>query len=174
MGKIVDVIEDFPKEGIKFYDLSPLFRNVDLLDDMLGFFASKLTIASVPDKILAIEARGFILGAMLVQEWGAGLVMCRKNGKLPDATTSRKYGLEYGSDELNVHLKDLCATDRVAIVDDVLATGGTALAAAELVKSFNAEITMFVFILEVESLKGREKIQEVYPDANIVCWKSLP
>jgi len=154
-------IKDFPKEGILFYDLSTLFlngRTFSLAVDLLAHrYLNKVKI----DSILSIEARGFLLGAALAYRLGTGIVMARKKGKLPWKTMFAKYELEYGTDEIHVHSDAIKEGDRVLVVDDLLATGGTAAAVCDLVKLFGGEIVECAFLVELPDLKGRGKLKGI-------------
>ncbi len=154
---LVRDVADFPKPGIVFKDITPVlgdpaaFREV--VDGLAGFFAE----AGV-DRVVGIEARGFILAAPVALRLGAGFVPARKEGKLPWKTRSESYTLEYGEASLEVHEDSILAGDRVAIVDDVLATGGTALAAARLVEALGGSLVGFGFLLELAALEGRKRL----------------
>jgi adenine phosphoribosyltransferase len=151
-------IPDFPKPGIVFKDITPLLLDPDGLDAAvrgLAEYARPLEI----DFVVAAEARGFILGAALARELGAGFVPARKPGKLPYETVSARYILEYGIDALEMHADAIPAGSRVLVHDDLLATGGTAKALAELVQGRGAEIVGCLFLIELEFLKGRERLE---------------
>jgi adenine phosphoribosyltransferase len=150
-------IPDFPREGIVFKDITPLLLNPEALDAAvarLHHFARDLHI----DLVVAAEARGFILGGALARALGAGFVPARKPGKLPAATVSAEYALEYGLDVLEVHADALAGGARVLIHDDLLATGGTAQALCELVSGLGAEIVACAFLVELSFLGGRERV----------------
>lgn len=152
---IVDV-PNFPKPGILFKDITPVLADSTTFKSLCTHFAEQ--IPSNATKIVAIESRGFLLGAALSQHLHLGLVLVRKPGKLPRKAHKVSYDLEYGSDSLELHETDLTAKDKVVIIDDVLATGGTARATELLVKKTGAEILKHVFLMEIEFLKGREKL----------------
>jgi adenine phosphoribosyltransferase len=152
-------IHDFPKEGIVFKDITPLLASPE------GFRAAIDTIAIAYEnvgvtKVMGAEARGFIFGGALAYRLGAGFVPARKPGKLPWDTTSHTYDLEYGTDSLEVHTDAFGPSDVVLIVDDVLATGGTAAAKAALVGKMGATVAGFAFLIELDFLGGREKLGE--------------
>jgi len=150
-------VPDFPKPGIVFKDITTLLQDPVLLRravDLLAVLAGDLEV----DKVLAIESRGFILGGALAPRLGAGLVPARKPGKLPWRTRQASYQLEYGTDSIEVHEDAFGAGDRVLVVDDVIATGGTARAAGELVSASGATVAGFLFLLELTFLPGREKL----------------
>lgn len=154
-AQIVDV-PDFPKSGIIFKDITPVLAD-HLSFKSLCLHFSELVPKSAT-KIVAIESRGFLLGAALSQHLHLGLVLVRKPGKLPRKAHKISYQLEYGSDSLELHETDLTKNDKVVIIDDVLATGGTARATEELVKKTGAEILQHIFLMEIDFLKGREKL----------------
>ena len=154
-------VPDFPKPGILFRDITPLLSHADAfagairrMGDALQMLEDGRPIA----KIVGIEARGFIFGAALAHHSGKGFIPIRKPGKLPRKTNSRRFNLEYGFDELHLHDGDLTGEDSVIIVDDVLATGGTAQAAVELVQSTGAHVTGLLFCIELTGLSGRKKL----------------
>jgi adenine phosphoribosyltransferase len=156
-------VPDFPKPGILFKDITPLLANPDafaaVIDRMTEVFADRSV-----DVVAAAEARGFLFGAPLALRLGAGLVPIRKPRKLPWATVSIEYQLEYGTDRLEVHADALAPGRRVLLVDDVLATGGTMRACCELVRMTGAEVVACAFAVELTFLKGRESLApyEVY------------
>ena len=152
-------VPNFPKPGIIFKDITPLLleaalfrRAIELMTDPFrGLGASR---------VVSIESRGFLLGAPIALALEAGLVPIRKSGKLPAARDRVEYALEYGVDVLEMHCGAVGPADRVLIVDDVLATGGTAEGAARLVRGQGAEVIGFTFLIELDFLKGRDKLQE--------------
>ena len=150
-------IKDFPKEGIVFKDITPLLASPDGFKAAIDTIADEYADAGVT-KVMGAEARGFIFGGALAYRLGAGFVPARKPGKLPWTTTSHSYALEYGTDSLEVHTDALVPGDVVLIVDDVLATGGTAAAKAALVAKMGATVAGFAFLLELDFLSGREKL----------------
>ena len=154
---LVRTISDFPKPGIQFRDVTTL-----LLDARgFGLAVERLaaTVAETPDLVAAIEARGFILGGALARELGCGLLLIRKGGKLPGATIAEDYALEYGSDRLHMHV-DACAPGaKVMIADDLIATGGTALAATRLVRRAGGEVTGGRFLIDLPELGGAEALR---------------
>ncbi|MHB1135165.1 MAG: adenine phosphoribosyltransferase [Coriobacteriia bacterium] len=152
-------IKDFPKEGIVFKDITPLLASPEGFRAAIDTIADEYAAAGVT-KVMGAEARGFIFGGALAYRLGAGFVPARKPGKLPWTTTSHSYALEYGTDSLEVHTDALVPGDVVLIVDDVLATGGTAAAKAALVAKMGAQVAGFAFLLELDFLSGREKLGE--------------
>jgi len=152
LKRLVRTIPDFPKPGIQFRDITTL-----LLDPWgLGETVSRLgaTVDDEPDLIAAIEARGFAIGAAMAAELGCGLLLIRKDGKLPGETIAEDYALEYGSDRLAMHVDACTPGSRVLIVDDLLATGGTALAAARLVRRAGGVVTGARFVIDLPQLGG--------------------
>jgi adenine phosphoribosyltransferase len=150
-------VPDFPKPGIVFKDITTLLRDAALLRrslDLLTVLCGDLAA----DKIVAIESRGFILGGALADRLGAGFVPVRKPGKLPWKSRQASYELEYGKDTLEIHDDALRSDERVLVVDDLIATGGTATAVAELTSSFGAKLVGFAFLVELGFLKGRERL----------------
>lgn len=154
-------VPDFPKKGINFKDIAPLLEDakcfkaaIDLLASQLGGATAKL------DKIVAIDARGFLIASALAYKLGAGIVIVRKKGKLPYKTIGCDYDLEYGKETLEIHKDSIKPSEKILIVDDVLATGGTALAAAKLVEKLKGKIIGIAFLIELTFLKGREKLKK--------------
>lgn len=152
-------VPDFPIPGIQFKDVSTLFKNAECMREMTDEMVRIYKDAGIT-KVVGIESRGFVMGAILAEKLGAGFVMCRKPGKLPADTKRQEYGKEYGKDVIEIHTDALEPNDVVLIQDDLLATGGSAKAAIDLVKSFNVKNVMCNFIIElrIEGLKGREFI----------------
>jgi adenine phosphoribosyltransferase len=156
-------IPDFPRPGIVFRDITPLLLDAAALDAAVAELAARVEPAQV-DFVVAAEARGFILGAALARELGAGFVPARKPGKLPAKTVSAEYTLEYGIDALEVHADTLAHGARVLVHDDLLATGGTAGALCDLVADLGAEVLGCAFLVELSFLGGRARLapHEVY------------
>ena len=155
-AKIRDV-PDFPKRGIVFKDIMPLLADPDSLRETVDELAA-WAAPRRPDLILGAEARGFILGAALAYKLGCGFVAARKPGKLPWRTVSAKYALEYGFDVLELHADAIPSGARVLVHDDLLATGGTAKAKVDLVEQLGGEVVGLEFVIELEFLKGRERL----------------
>lgn len=158
LKKLIREVPDFPKRGILFYDITTLLK------DRAGFATlidalSEHYINSKIDTVLAIEARGFIFGPALAYRLNAGFVPIRKPGKLPAETVKWNYELEYGLDTLEIHRDAIRPGQRVIIVDDLLATGGTANACVQLAKSLGAEIAGLGFVVELDFLQGRKKFE---------------
>jgi adenine phosphoribosyltransferase len=151
-------VPDFPKPGIVFKDITPLLADGDALRDVTRAMAEPYQDARI-DRVVGIESRGFILGAVVARELGVGFVPVRKPNKLPAKKTSIEYALEYGTDILEVHTDAVHRAPRVLVVDDVLATGGTAKAACELMERIGAQVVGLTFLVELSFLKGSEKLQ---------------
>jgi adenine phosphoribosyltransferase len=160
IASFLRIIPDFPRPGIFFRDISPLLGAPAAFQCVIHEMAQRLTGKTV-DALVAIESRGFIFAAPLAIELGVPLVMVRKPGKLPGATESIQYGLEYGSDTLHLQSGSVRPGSSVAVVDDVLATGGTAQAVGALLRRVGAEVTRYVFLAELQGLGGREKLGDV-------------
>lgn len=152
---IVDV-EDFPKPGIVFKDITPILESSEAFKSLAAIFAEN-TPKQVT-KLVAIESRGFILASAMAQHMNAGVVLMRKPGKLPRKTLSQSYQLEYGEDQLEIHDHSIDQGEVVAIIDDVLATGGTAEAAEKLVNRAGGKVLQFQFLMELGFLQGRSKL----------------
>jgi adenine phosphoribosyltransferase len=154
---LIREIPDFPRPGINFKDITPLMADARALSRAVAELAELARPLQV-DFVIAAEARGFLLGPALARELGAGFVLARKPGKLPYETVSAEYLLEYGSDQLEVHSDALRDGARVLVHDDLLATGGTALALCELVEQLGATVAGAGFLLELAFLGGRERL----------------
>jgi len=158
LKKLIREVPDFPKKGILFYDITTLLKDrlgfATLIDALSEYYLQKKV-----DLVLGIEARGFIFGPALAYRLNAGFVPVRKPKKLPAETAKVTYELEYGSDTLEVHKDAIQPGQRVIIVDDLLATGGTASATVQLVKSLGGEIAGLGFVIELDFLQGRQKLQ---------------
>ena len=150
-------VPDFPKEGVLFKDITPLLADVEAFRTSIQLIVERLDGAPV-DVVIGIESRGFMFGAALADKLGVGFVPVRKPGKLPAATYRAEYELEYGTDGLEIHQDALNPGQRVLIVDDLIATGGTAKATGDLVAQCGAEVAAFVFVINLRFLKGEEKL----------------
>ena len=159
LKKLIREVPDFPKKGILFYDITTLLKDkvgfATLIDALSEYYLLKKI-----DLVLGIEARGFIFGPALAYRLNAGFVPVRKPGKLPAATAKYDYALEYGTATLEIHKDAIQKGQRVIIVDDLLATGGTAEATAKLATSLGAEIAGLGFVVELDFLNGREKLKQ--------------
>lgn len=151
-------IRDFPKPGIVFKDITPLLANGPLFAKTIDLIAARYNGQKI-DTVLGIESRGFIIGAALAYRLGAGFSVVRKPGKLPYETHSASYALEYGVDTLEIHIDAVSRDARVIIADDLIATGGTAAATAELVTKLGGTVVECAFVIELSFLKGREKLK---------------
>ncbi|MDQ6998462.1 MAG: adenine phosphoribosyltransferase [Mariprofundus sp.] len=152
-------VPDFPKPGIMFKDITPLVADGKAFSAVVDELASH--IGSDVDAIVGIESRGFIFGAALAQKLGLGLITVRKPGKLPAAVHAVEYELEYGVDRLEIHRDALSKGHKVVIVDDLLATGGTAAATVELIKTLGADIDACLFVIELSFLNGKQALNDV-------------
>jgi len=150
-------VPDFPKAGILFYDITTLLRDREGFKTTIEMMSTRFEHDGI-DAVVGIESRGFILGAAVAHRLGAGFIPIRKPGKLPSTTYKESYELEYGTDSLEVHDDAAKHGQRILIVDDVLATGGTAAAAAQLVKKLGGELHGLAFLIELGFLKGRAKL----------------
>ena len=157
-------IADFPKPGIAFKDITPLLLDAPLFGRAVELMAAPFRGARV-SRVISIESRGFLLGAPIALTLAAGLVPIRKPGKLPAARGRVEYLLEYGNDALEMHRDALGAGDRVLVVDDVLATGGTAEAAGKLVRAHGGDVVGYSFLLELDFLHGRERLKGEWVEA---------
>jgi len=153
-------IPDFPKPGIIFKDITPLLRSPEALAAACKLLSDPFRDAGIT-AVAAIESRGFIFGSVVAQNLGAGFVPIRKPNKLPYARRRHEYVLEYGSDALEIHDDALTPSDRVLVVDDLLATGGTVGAATHLIRGFDATLVAIATVIELEFLGGRSKLDGV-------------
>jgi adenine phosphoribosyltransferase len=159
-------IPDFPKPGIIFKDITPLLSDPEIFSEIIGRLAEKYEDCK-PDKIVGIESRGFIFGSVLAYKLGCGFVPVRKAGKLPYKTIKESYELEYGEATVEIHEDGLAPGEKILLIDDLLATGGTAAAAAKLTAKLKAEIIGIEFVIELAFLNGREKFAS-YPVNSLV------
>lgn len=150
-------IVDFPKPGIVFKDITPLVQDGEVFGEIAAHFRERYAGQEITH-IVGIESRGFVFGAALAHAMGLGLTLVRKPGKLPYETVGVDYALEYGTDRVEMHVDSVKTGNRVVIVDDLLATGGTCVATAELIRSQGAEIVECAFVIELGFLKGRERL----------------
>ena len=158
LKKHIRAIPDFPKKGILFRDITTLLKNKDAFREAIDVMAD-LIIGKEVDLILGVESRGFILAAPIAYNLVLPLNIIRKPGKLPAETVSESYTLEYGENTIELHKDAIKEGDKVVIIDDLLATGGTALASAHLVEKFGGKISALLFLIELTDLKGREKLK---------------
>jgi adenine phosphoribosyltransferase len=165
MKDYFDVYKDFPKEGISFLDINSVLLDTDKRSElkMAILKSNSIYLESKVDKVIAIESRGFLFGGYLADYLMAGLVLVRKPGKLPGEVVSHTYDTEYSKDTLEIQLKSIKPGDKVIIHDDILATGGTALAAATLVRKLGGEVIGFSFLGEIEAINASPKLKELAP-----------
>jgi len=159
LKKYIRDVPDFPKPGIIFKDITPLLDNGKAFKKVIATLAKRYKNQGV-QKIVAVDARGFIFGAALAHALGTGFVPIRKKGKLPYKTLQETYNLEYGTDTVEIHQDAIVKGERVVVLDDVLATGGTLAATCRLVEKLDAEIVEVATIIELCFLKGREKLRK--------------
>lgn len=158
LKKAIREIPNFPQKGILFYDITTLLKDAKSFQRTIDIFGNRYVDRNI-DAVLAIDARGFIIGSALAYKLGKGLILVRKTGKLPYKTVRASYKLEYGVDEVEMHKDSVKKGDRILIVDDLLATGGTASAAIELVRKSGGKVIECAFVIELLGLKGRERIK---------------
>ena len=162
----IRVIENFPEEGISFKDITTLVKDGEDFRNVVNIIAEDLKDKNV-DYIAGPEARGFLLGSAVAYALGIGFIRIRKPGKLPGETIKEKYDLEYGSNTLEIHRDAIESGKRVAIVDDLLATGGTVASAVKLIESVGGQIVALEFLIELESLNGKAKLESYYVNSLI-------
>jgi adenine phosphoribosyltransferase len=150
-------VPDFPKKGILFYDITTLLKDKDAFREAIDTLAARYRNQQI-DLVLGVESRGFIFAPILAYQLGAGFVPVRKLGKLPAETVKASYDLEYGEDTLEIHRDAIQKGQRVLVVDDLLATGGTAAAVIQLIRQLGGEVVGVVFLVELEFLNGRKKL----------------
>ena len=158
--KIKDIIRsvsDFPKKGIDFKDITPLLLNHKISDEIVNEFINKLSHINI-DAIVGVESRGFLFGFLLANKMGIPFIPIRKAGKLPSKTISVAYELEYGVSEIEIHIEDIQPGWNILIHDDLLATGGTALASCQLIEEANAKIAAFAFVVSLDFLNAKDKL----------------
>jgi adenine phosphoribosyltransferase len=159
LDKAIREVPNFPKEGINFKDITPLLMDAQLTNDIIDTFINQLNGIKL-DAIVGIESRGFLFGFLLANKMGVPFIPIRKVGKLPGETLKYKYDLEYGSAEVEVHKYDINIGWNVLVHDDLLATGGTACAAAELIQRLGAKVAGFAFVVSLDFLNGKEKLKQ--------------
>jgi adenine phosphoribosyltransferase len=166
LGALCRNVAGFPKEGIIFKDITPLLKEGASFKQVIDRFGDRYRDKGI-DVVVSIEARGFIIGPAIAYKLGAGVVPVRKKGKLPWRCYQASYDLEYGTDTLEIHQDAIKPGERVLIVDDLLATGGTVGAVISLVERLKGQIVEVAFLIELESLKGRERIKD-YPVFSLI------
>lgn len=154
---LIVTVPDFPKPGIQFKDITPILANAQALNITIGKFVERYQGQGIT-KFVGIESRGFIFAAPIAQSLSAGLVLARKPGKLPRETHEVRYALEYGEDSLQIHRDDLSADDKVVIIDDLLATGGTAKATVDLCHRTGCTVAEVAVVIELAELDGRARL----------------
>ncbi|MDP5240825.1 adenine phosphoribosyltransferase [Uliginosibacterium sp. 31-16] len=166
--KAIRTVPDWPQAGICFRDITPLLQDPKAFRLLIGLLAERYRTRP-PDYVAGIDARGFILGAALAYEMGVGFIPVRKKGKLPFATVSEDYALEYGTACVEIHADACCPGDRVLLVDDLVATGGTMLAAARLIRRLGAEIVEAAAIVDLPELGGSSLIRAAGINVYAAC-----
>jgi adenine phosphoribosyltransferase len=159
LSETIRTIPDFPKKGIMFRDITTLLKDADALHNAVILLNKRYENSQI-DKVVCIESRGFILGSALAVSLGAGFVPIRKKGKLPAEVIREQYALEYGTDEIEMHLDALQPGERIVLHDDLLATGGTMCAAVKLVEKLQANIIGISFLIELSFLNGRKNLHD--------------
>ncbi len=170
LKKYIRSIKDFPKKGIMFRDITTLLKEPEAIDatiDQLLNVCEGLKI----DKVVGVESRGFIFGGLLAQKLGVGFIPARKPGKLPAETESATYQLEYGEDKIEIHKDAINPGDKVLLHDDLLATGGTAKAAVDLIEKLGGEVVQIVFLIELSFLNGRKDLKD-YDVKSLIIYDS--
>lgn len=157
LKNIIRDIPDFPKKGIIFKDITTLLSDAKSYQKMIDLLSHRYVGQHI-DKVVGVEARGFIIGAALAYKLGAGVVLVRKPGKLPSETFKKSYDLEYGSDTLEIHTDAIKPGERILIADDLLATGGTTAAVVDMVKELGGDIVECCFMVELEFLEGKKRL----------------
>lgn len=166
----IRVIEDFPIQGISFKDITTLMKDKVAFKTSVDMIVEDLKEKDI-DYIVGPEARGFLFGAAVAYGLGVGFIPIRKPGKLPSETSIIEYDLEYGTNSLEIHKDAIEKGDKIAIVDDLLATGGTMIAAADLIERLGGEVVAMEFLIELESLKGRERLEKYYINSLVKYYK---
>ena len=160
LSRAIRDVPDFPQPGILFKDITTLILNPELFREVIDIFYERYRDKGVK-KVIAIEARGYLFASALAYRLGVGLVPIRKPGKLPAETVSETYELEYGTDSIEMHKDALSPGDKVLLIDDLLATGGTAEAACKLIRGRQAQIVEVAFLVELDFLNGRKRLTDV-------------
>jgi adenine phosphoribosyltransferase len=158
LSRYIRDVPDFPQPGVLFRDITPLLQNAEAVREVIDRFTERYRDAGL-SAVVSIESRGFLFGAPLAYNLRLPLIPVRKPGKLPAAKMSVEYSLEYGQNQLDIHSDALAKGDMVVIIDDLLATGGTAMAAAKLVEMLGAKVHSFAFLIELGFLRGREVLE---------------
>ena len=153
-------VPDFPKPGIIFKDITPILKDGALFRASIDLFLKRCRGQSI-DKIVGIDARGFLFGSAVAYELGIGFVPLRKKGRLPYKTESASYSLEYGEAEMELHIDAIERGEKIVLIDDLLATGGTSASAATLIKKVGGDLIESIFLIELEFLRGRKKLEPI-------------
>lgn len=169
LEKFIRNVPDFPKKGVGFKDITTLIKNGPVFQQAVNQLAGKFEHLAI-DRVVGVESRGFIFASALAYKWGIGIVPVRKPGKLPAHRLQEKYALEYGTDAVEIHEDAIEKGQKVLIIDDLLATGGTVAATIRLVKRLGGEILGIGFLIELDFLNGRKKL-EPYPVHSLVHYK---
>jgi adenine phosphoribosyltransferase len=159
LDDVIRTIPDFPKEGISFKDITPILLDYNLTNDIIDAFISALNGVKV-DAIVGVESRGFLFGFLLANKMEVPFIPIRKVGKLPGETIKYNYDLEYGSAEVEVHKNDIKSDWNIVVHDDLLATGGTAVAASELILQLGARVSAFTFVVNLDFLNGKKELEK--------------
>lgn len=164
----IRTIQNYPIDGVMFRDITTLFKDPEGLREAINIFAERYKDMKI-DKIAAIESRGFLIGAPLAYLLNVGLVLIRKPGKLPAETIKQDYKLEYGSDQIEIHIDAIKEGERVLIVDDLIATGGTVEAAVKLVQKMKGEVLECCFIIDLPDIGGSRKLESMGQNVFSLC-----
>lgn len=168
LSTYIRTIPDYPKPGILFRDITTLLKDPQGLAETIRTLAKRYRAAAIT-KVVGIESRGFIIGSALAFDLGCGFVPIRKRGKLPAATISAEYKLEYGTDHIEIHVDAIAPGDRVLLVDDLIATGGTAEAAIRLIQQLGGEIHELAFVVDLPDLGGRHRLEAAGHKVHTLC-----
>lgn len=170
LAEYIRTVPDFPKKGIGFKDITTLLNDGKIFHQAMDEIAARFERAKI-DKVVGIESRGFIFGAVLAYNWQIGFVPVRKPGKLPAETLRQEYQLEYGTDSLEIHKDAILSGEKILIIDDLLATGGTAQATVQLVEKLGGNVQGIAFLIELSFLNGREKLKD-YEVVSLIRYDS--
>ena len=168
LDNAIRTVPNFPKKGINFKDVTPLLMDNDLTNEIIDSFVKQINQIKI-DAVVGIESRGFLFGFLLANKIGIPFIPIRKVGKLPGETLRCKYDLEYGSAEVEIHKNDIQKDWNVLVHDDLLATGGTACAAAELINQLDAKVAGFAFVVSLDFLNGKKRLKQY--SKNIISLK---
>ena len=166
LKELIRTIPDFPKPGIMFRDITTLFKDKEANKELMEMFSERYKDMEI-DAIAGIESRGFALAGMLAGKLGTGLILIRKPGKLPAETISEEYNLEYGVDSVEIHKDAIIPGQKILLIDDLIATGGTAEASCKLIEKLQGKVVECAFVIELPDLKGKEKLSR-YPVFSLI------